>query len=338
LNKKILLIGSSHPAALELILSKELTGLGINNHVLGIQNIFLQYYNKSFFNKIVFRLGLSCIEKHLQEIIKQKVIQYNPEIILVFKGMEITPKTLGWIKSRGIMVANYNPDSPFIFSGRGSGNKNVSRSITLFDIYFTYDKSIKAELEMIGVRTSLIPFGFDESAFDFKELKEENEILKLCFLGNADKHRISFLNELAERGIEIEVYGENWALKKLNSNIKVHGPLYGEPFWETLQKYAVQLNLLRPHNLASHNMRSFDIPGAGGIMLAPRTPDHETYFGENDQVFLFNDCAQAAQKTKEILMLTFNERNAIRNAARIHAAAQHTYLIRTKALIAALES
>ena len=74
-------------------------------------------------------------------------------------------------------------DAAIVFIGvpevRGSGNKNVSRSITLFDIYFTYDRTIKTELENMGVRTSLLPFGFDKDAFDYRELNEDEEILKL---------------------------------------------------------------------------------------------------------------------------------------------------------------
>lgn len=328
-----LILGSNHPAALELIYSSELAKLGIRNKIIGIQNLFLAHYTKSILNKVKFRLGISRIESIIQNIIKAEVLEFKPKTVLVFKGMEIQPKTLQWIKSKGIQVVNYNPDSPFIFSGRGSGNKNVTNSITLYDSYITYDKTINEELENRAVKSAIIPFGFDSSGFNYKDLEEKDEVLKLCFLGNADKFRIDFLEQIAHKGVKIDVYGENWSDCKLHENITVFGPKYGAEFWQILQKYALQLNLLRPHNLDSHNMRSFDIPGAGGIMLAPRTPDHQTYFTESSEVFLFSDVNEALQQIKFILHLSFPERILIRKAARLKAIEQHTYTHRTLQLV-----
>jgi len=329
----ILILGSNHPAALELIYSSELAKLGIRNKILGIQNLFLAYYTKSILNKLIFRLGISKIESIIQNKIKTEVLEFTPKTVLVFKGMEIQPKTLEWIKSKGIQVLNYNPDSPFIFSGRGSGNRNVTNSITLYDCYITYDKTINEELRNIAVKSAIIPFGFDSSGFNYKDLEEKDEVLKLCFLGNADKFRIDFLVQIAQKGVKIDVYGENWSDCKLHENISTFGPKYGSEFWRILQKYALQINLLRPHNLHSHNMRSFDIPGAGGIMLAPRTPDHQTYFTETTEVFLFSDINEALQHIQFILHLSFNERNKIRQYARLKAKSHHTYTHRTLQLV-----
>ena len=336
--KGILILGSNHPAALELIYSSELTRLGIRNKILGIQNIFLVYYTKSVLNKIIYRLGISNIESAIQNIIMAEVSEFDPKTLLVFKGMEIQPKTLQWVKSKGIQVVNYNPDNPFIFSGRGSGNKNVTNSITLFDSYFTYDKSINKALENRDIKSEIIPFGFDSEGFNHKELEEKDEVSKLCFLGNADKFRIDFLEQLAQQGVKIDVYGENWASCKLHMNISIFGPKYGPEFWYTLQKYALQLNLLRPHNLDSHNMRSFDVPGAGGIMLAPRTPDHQTYFTESYEVFLFSNVDEALQQIQFILNLSFSERRKIRKAARLKAIEHHTYTRRTLQLVQYLDA
>mgnify|MGYP000117762426 FL=1 len=329
----ILILGSNHLAALELIYSSELTKLGTRNKIVGTQNLFLAYYTKSLLNKIIYRLGISKIESKIQKIIKAEILEYNPKTVLVFKGMEIQPQTLQWIKFKGIKVLNYNPDSPFIFSGRGSGNKNVTNSLSLFDYYITYDKAINKELVNRSVKSAILPFGYIWSGFNYIELEEKDEVFKLCFLGNADKFRIDILEQIARKGVKIDVYGENWSDCKLHENISTFGPKYGAEFWEILQKYALQLNLLRPHNLNSHNMRSFDIPGAGGIMLAPRTPDHQTYFKEFAEVFLFSDVNEAHKHIQLILNLSFSERNEIRQAARLKAKEYHTYTHRTLQLV-----
>lgn len=334
----ILIIGSDNKSAIEHIFKSELSSLGFSVQLFPAQTIFLDFYRASFYNKIIYRLGLSSILKIIQKKLKAFILANNPTIVIVFKGMEITPNTLLWMKNRGIKICNYNPDHPFIFSGRGSGNANVSKSINLYDYYFSYADDVVNDLIKLGVKSQKIPFGFDSNGFGFKELRKENEVLKTCFLGNADKFRAQFINQLATLGLEIDVFGENWNEYKMNKRVTISSAKYGLDFWLTLQKYAVQLNLLRPHNNSTHNMRSFDIPGSGGIMLAPLTMDHSYYFENNSEVYLFDDVNEAFQKAERILTIPFEERQIFRMKARQRALTEHTYYHRVTQLIKYLEN
>ena len=301
------------------------------------QTLFLTYYNNSLFNKLIYRLGFSRIIAQIQRKIKDFILNTEPSIVLVFKGMEITPDTVIWMKKRGITLLNYNPAHPFIFSGKGSGNKNLSKSVKLYDYYFSYAEDAVRSLLKMGIKSFKIPFGFEHNAFEYHELTSENEIPKVCFLGNADKNRVFFINQLAKMGLPIDVYGENWHKFNLESSISVNAGLYGQAFWSTLQKYAVQLNLLRPHNFNTHNMRSFDIPGAGGIMLAPHTKDHATFYEEGKEVFLFTDLADSFRIAKSILAMSFEERQEIRKLARLKSLSEHTYKHRVLDLMKAID-
>jgi spore maturation protein CgeB len=336
--KKIILVGSDHQAALEHIFKGELTSLGFSVQLFPAQTIFLNFYGASNLNKVIYRLGLSTIIQKIQEKLKAFIEANIPSIVIVFKGMEITPNTLLWINSRGIKLYNYNPDHPFVFSGRGSGNMNVRKSIKLFDYYFSYADDAVNDLIKRGVKSRKIPFGFDTKGFEFKELTKETEVIKVCFLGNADKFRAQFICELATLGLRIDVFGENWGEYKMNRGVEIYAAKYGTDFWLTLQKYAVQLNLLRPHNYSTHNMRSFDIPGAGGIMLAPYTDDHARFFKDGKEVFLFQDVQDACRICQHILSLTFEERKNIRSLARNKAINEHTYTHRVVELIGCFEA
>lgn len=336
--KKIIIVGSDHPAALELIYMDILRKQGIQVQIFPAQTLFLQFYNRSLFHKIIYRLGLSLILNRIQARLKQFIIAEKPTVVFVFKGMEIKPKTLTWIKSQGILLYNYNPDHPFIFSGRGSGNQYVTKSVSLFDFYFSYASDVVLELKKRGVKSNVIPFGFDSDGFEYKVLKKADEIVKVCFLGNADKFRALFINELATLGLDIDVFGENWNEYKMNTGVTISSAKYGLDFWLTLQKYAVQLNLLRPHNYTTHNMRSFDIPGAGGIMLAPHTDDHARFFQDQSEVFLFQDVDDAFRICQQVLGITFEERQQLRKTARIKALKEHTYIHRIGAIIKCFEA
>ena len=126
------------------------------------QNRFLAYYNKSTLNKISYRLGLSTVLRNINRALINEIEKDKPDLVFVFKGMEIFPETLRWAKKKGVRLANYNPDSPFVFSGRGSGNANVTKSIGLYDLHFTYDKEVKDRLDReSAVPCVMLPFGFD---------------------------------------------------------------------------------------------------------------------------------------------------------------------------------
>ncbi len=301
--KRILIIGSAHEAALEHIYAKHLSALHNAVKIYPIQDLFLSYYTKSLLNKITFRLGWSSIYDQLQKAVISFVAKYEPSHIIVFKGMELLPATLHVWKSKGIKLINYNPDNPFLFSGRGSGNENVSNSILLYDLYCSYDSSIVKQLQDRGVKSTLVPFGFELDELEYQKIENTPEINRVCFLGNPDKERAQFINRLINMHIDIDLYGTNWSryIPSNSNSVNIYPPVYGLDFWKTLRRYAVQLNLMRIHNLNSHNMRSFDIPGAGGIMLAPRTADHQLYFEEGKEVFLFKDIEECVTQINFII-------------------------------------
>ena len=332
---RILVIGSAHPAALEHIYVKHLQQLGNIVELYPIQDHFLQYYSKSIFNKILFRLGLSSIYKKLNRAVNSFVISFKPTHIVVFKGMEVRPATLLQWKNAKIKLINYNPDNPFLFSGRGSGNKNVSNSILLFDLYCSYDSSIVKKLQDRGVKSALVPFGFELDELEYQKIENTPEINRVCFLGNPDKERAKFINSIINQHIAIDLYGSNWSryIPSNSNSVKIYPPVYGLDFWKILRRYAVQLNLMRIHNLNSHNMRSFDIPGVGGIMLAPKTADHQLYFEDGKEVFLFKDVGECVKSIQELLSMHKDKRTTIRNAARNKSLLNYTYKKQVELLI-----
>jgi spore maturation protein CgeB len=260
---------------------------------------------------------LSSIYKIINSDLKKKVNEFGPDIIWVFKGMEIMPETLKWAKSRGIKLVNYNPDNPFIFTGKGSGNMNVVNSIPLYDLHFTYNHNVANVLkEKFNARTEYLPFGFDVDDRLFKKCAIQKERIKLCFIGNPDSGRAEFIKQLCEKGIEIDIYGNDWKRFVKHRLANIFGPVYDEQLWVLLRTYRIQLNLMRVHNIDAHNMRTFEVPGIGGVMLAPRTSEHIDFFDDRKEVFYFHDIDECAIIVREILNMEEQRVTEIRNAAR----------------------
>ena len=338
---KLLIIGSDKVFSIENFYVKYFNELGVNVKRFTAQAIFYDYYfGGNILTKLLFKLGLSNIHKKINIQFKQAVTAFKPEIIWVFKGMEITPASLKWAKQQGIKLVNYNPDNPFIFSGKGSGNANITNSINLYDFHFTYNLEIQKQLKQNhNAKTGFLPFAYDLSQQLYDECAKETEVVKACFLGNPDKIRAAFLEQLAAKGIVMDVFGNDWKKYVTHKNIVTHPPVYANEQWKTLRKYRVQINLMRIHNEDSHNMRTFEVPGIGGIQIAPFTKEHQLFFEEGKEIFLYKNVDECVAKINYLLSLSIAQANEFRVFSRNAAInKKHSYKDRTKQVLETLKT
>ncbi len=332
---KCIIVGSDHSAALEHCYKNHLLEQGVTTEIFPIQNLFLDYYHKSLIHKALVRSNLSGIFESLNDKLRKKIEEGQPDWIWIFKGMEVLPSTIQWIKERGIRVVNFNPDNPYIFSGRGSGNKNVTHSISKFDHYFSYDANTVKKLGSQSVPSSLLPFGHNVSDALYSQIVENSvENIKACFVGMPDKHRASFIVKLANYGNDIDCYGDGWDIFVKHPRVKCFPSVYGNEFWTTLHQYRVQLNYMRPHNLHSHNMRTFEIPAIGGIQVAPHTKDHGEFFENDREIFLYNNELECSRQIHNLIGRDKAEADRIRSCSRRTCLEKgYSYAHRTKSVL-----
>ena len=313
---RLLLCGSSKIFAIENVYRKYLEEAGEEVAIYPSNDLFFDYLRKPW-KKILHKLRISNIEKSINSSLIELVQTTTPDVVWVFKGMELWADTIKQIKILKVVVINYNPDNPFIFTGIGSGNVNVSDSIVLFDLHLTYNKWVQNELrKRFDINAFYLPFGFEISDELYKKARAFDEIVAVCFIGNPDQTRAWFILGLLDKGIKIHLYGHNWNKFIRHPNATLHIPVLGDELYFTLRRYRIQLNLMRPHNLDSHNMRTFEIPGIGGVMLAPATTEHNTFFESGKEAFLFKDINHCCELISLILNMSNAEISLVREAAR----------------------
>lgn len=250
----------------------------------------------------------------------------------VFKGMNIYPETLEAIRRLGVVLINYNADHPLEFFQTGSGNKRVLDGYKHFDLHLTYSREIKKELVAYApeIPVGVVPFGHNVDDALFDSLQRVEEVLKVCFIGNPDPLRAAFLEKLNSNGIEVDVFGSNWrGFASPNDKLLINGQVVGRKYLEHIRKYRVQLNILRPHNYNSHNMRSFEVPACGGVMLAPRTDEHSDFFEAEREAFYYSDDDEAVSACKRLLAMSKGEVDRIRINARTRSiVSKYSYMDR----------
>lgn len=269
-------------------------------------------YDASPTKKIINTLYPIHLSKKISNVLLTNVEKHNPDIVFIVKGYFITPATLKKIKSKGIKLINYNPDHPFRLSGKQRVD-NIKGSVNLYDSYITYSENIRAALErkFPHLHTSVIPFAYHQEFI--MDLEKSQDHPAVCFIGNPDSYRKSIIEQIANSDIPIVVYGSNWT-KYLSShkNITIHEVIEGKQYYQTLRDYRVQLNLFRKQNYGSHNMRSFEIVAAGGIMLCPEDSDHDKFFYKDSEYFSYSDRSNLIDKIKLLLAKPRHEIEAIR--------------------------
>ncbi len=250
---------------------------------------------------------------------------YNPDVVWIFKGSDIYPSTIRKLKQRGNRLISYNADHPFRFFSPGSGNSNVRKSIPEYDLHLTYSRHIAMEMADAypGVCTGVVPFGHAIDDALYASLSGEHEIVRVCFLGNPDTHRIRNIGVLLSAGINVDVYGHSWdRFRGELAGARIHGAIYGTEMYRTLRRYRVQLNFLRPHNLHSHNMRTFEAPASGAIMLAEDTIEHREFFRPGLEAFYFSSDEELVTQARRLLSLGAEEASEIRRRARLRSVEQ----------------
>lgn len=270
--------------------------------------------------KIVHRLFPKLWWNAINKDLVHQATVFEPDMVLIFKGMEIYPKTLQALRNRGILLVNYNPDHPYDYVSRGSGNFNVLSSIEQYHTYITYSNTIASDFrrKYPEIPIAVLPFGYSLTDAEYEEISDETEIKRPCFIGYADRQRALVIESLLRQDIAVDVYGPGWSsfFTKKVPGLIINPAVSGVQYYKQLRRYRVQLNLFRNHNAHSHNMRSFEVPAAGGIMLAPDSREHRSFFEAGKEVFLYNAESEIPGVVHEILHLSDEKANAIRENAR----------------------
>jgi len=305
----------------------------------GVQLASLDYVdklnrlNESIINRIAQRALPYIYLKEINRNIIRSVEAFKPDLIWIFKGMEIFPETLEYAKKKGIKLVNYNPDHPFFFAASGSGNAFVKNSIPVYDLHLSYSHKILNDLWAgYQIKGEYLPFGFEISDQIYARSASVPEIEKACFVGRADDERHRVIQLLLKQGIPVDVYGPGWdKYFKNNGKQKVSDGVYDDSLWTVIRSYRLQLNVFRPQNHNSHNMRSFEIPGIGGIMLAPWSEEHIAFFESGREAYFFKNDEDLVRLSRKILALDKNQALEIRQAARLRSVRDgYSYTERSK--------
>ena len=302
---KILIAGALGEGALE---HYYIRGLKRNNVACDCFDITDAYYtaiSRNLTNKVVNKIYPGIFFDPVNRSIKKFIDGKQYDAIIVFKGMALYPETISELKRHTKLLCCYNPDHPFRFYSPGSGNKNVLNSINLYDLYITYAGRIAKELrDSYGVESFVLPFGYDDEVVP-SEIPFTKAVGNLSFIGAYDNDRYKILEKI--EADNLLVYGDpKWGTRTgLNSKSRSRytgQSVYGQDYVDIIASSDGVFNFLRQQNLeeGSHNMRTFEVPGYGGLLISNRTEEQLCFFEEDKEAIYFETIEELNDKLKFI--------------------------------------
>ena len=329
-HKSILIIGSFSKGALEHQFVRGFQNLGVRVHKFDIvmDSLFVS-------NNLIKKAGNKLYRPFFLKSKNAELLTYcselKPDIILIFKGMNVYPETVKTLKNFTRLICNYNPDHPFLYFSKGSGNDYVKNSIPFFDIHISYSSNITEKLKTIYNKTAYcIPFGYDETV---KTSYVPEVAGDLVFMGVWDKEREFFFNQLPR--LPIKIFGPSWTKSKSpSSDYYQHKTLLENEYYSASYSALGCINLLRKQNIVedSHNMRTFEVPGVGGLLISQRTEEQLNFFEENKEAIYFSDANELIDKIHAIKKGLFDIEQIKKNALLRSVNSNYSYQCRVKDL------
>lgn len=200
---------------------------------------------------------------------------FAPTLIIVIKGLFMLPQHIRALQHQAPVIC-WNPDSPFDASLSNSGGV-VSQCVSHYDAYITWSKSIGSALSDLCDRVYIIPFGID-SSLHCPGPGGKDSVGRVVFIGTAAPERIRLIRRMAH--LQPVIYGNGW--RGVDADIRK--PISGRDFASVAAGAAWCLNLLRPQNRDSHNMRSFELMACGARQLTFQTADHSVFLAGSGAV------------------------------------------------------
>ena len=241
------------------------------------------------------------------------------DLVVVVKGALLDSRSIDYMRTRfDSPVVCWNPDSPFdhALSNRGAG---IPQTVSAYDAYVTWAEDVAARLSAAATRVLVIPFAWDLEIM--RPTAGSGEAAgRFVFIGTGTPERSAMLASLAH--LQPIVFGYRWPEIE---GVNIRPPVMGLDFCRIVGEAKWNLNLLRPQNERSHNMRTFELVGAGGNQVAPLTGDHRRFLGDDGRTVLF----QTKQELESIVRSDPSERPS-RDSSLLEG---HTYGDRVRQLL-----
>jgi spore maturation protein CgeB len=231
------------------------------------------------------------------------VADRQPDLILVIKGYELDRLTLERIhRVSEAKVVNWNPDNPFQVRSQKREATTYLNALPAYDVVFTWGRFLIDRLESRGAtNVEYLPFGWDRTLHKPAEPDERFDC-QVMFLGIWSSKRECHLKALTD--FDFHLRGNYWKLRCWDFSLRqCHrgGKLGGRDYARAMSSADIVVNVVADHNVPAHNMRTFEVPATGTLLVTTRTEGQQRFFREGTDVVMYEGPDELREKIEYYL-------------------------------------
>lgn len=290
---RILIYGESWQGCHGKLLLDELFIRGYDAKIFDHTNYLPGIINRDLFERIKRNLFLSIYSARIQKAFLKEIDTFNPSHIFVCKGLHLNRKTLNKIKKRKIFIINWNPDD---FLNMKNSNNELIKSISKYDLIISSRPHLFNEYKLLGANNLLfIDWYFVPTLHKKRGLPI---IHNITFVGSWSKKREKFIQSIP---LSVRIWGGGW--EKSSNDFKANNEimfkiLNQEEMSKVFEQSRFNLNLLTDENRDLSNLRFFEVPASGGLLLTERNKIAEKYLKEGEECIMFDSVKDLLIKLK----------------------------------------
>jgi glycosyltransferase involved in cell wall biosynthesis len=257
---------------------------------------------------------------------EQAVTRYQPDAVLVIHGLPfgadyisaLSPPKVGWhLEPRD--------DLPYLIDNAHP-----------YDIYNSYSQNDVSQLMSAGYDCRYLTHAVDPAKF-YSEAGVEKKY-DLAFVGNWSPWRDEVVKAALEITQNVAIYGGYWLKKSaIPSSLLKQAykgkEIVGADLNHLFNQSRIVLNAARNRGSYGLNMRFFEVPAAGSLLMTDEVPELEKHFVPNEHLVVYRDAAELKQRLRELLAEP-SKLDAIRLAGQGLVAEHHTYLLMAQHFLA----
>lgn len=284
--------------------------LGHNVEILDPYAAFSKQLNARLLGSVHFRTGYRFLNRSVVKWLDENTKSVNkPDVVWVNSGELFSPDSLRVLSKFSCPKVLYNNDDPT--GGRDGARFDLMiKSLPYYDVCAVMREINVAEFKAHGAKKVIRVFmSYDEEVHrPFDRLSDIPETFRsdVAFIGTwmRFEKRDEFLMELIRQGVPVSIWGNRWQKSPLFPQLKAYwrgGALRGRDYVAAIQGAKICLGMLSKGNRDMHTQRSLEVPYAGGLFCAERTPEHKELYKEGVEAVFWDDAKECADLCKKLL-------------------------------------
>lgn len=300
--KKVLIVGQT----LELGRTEEVYGRGFSaigcevKHFTWIQ-AEPTLLNRSFGYKVAWRVAWQLLARSANHKLIEIANQFQPDLTFVVSPTLIHPSSIRALQQHGLVFVFFT-DNP-LDQHHTHSNSWIKRGLPLWDAVFIWSQCLAKQLTEKKVKNVVFhPFCSDVQYHVTQ--RKNSPIYDVAFIGNwdASRKREQYLKAISH--YQLGIWGSDYWVthcRETSLGNLCKGMCTYEEIPEILGSAKIGLNILRPQNETGHNIRTFEIPATGTLMLSERSQDLLNLFEEDREAVYFSNPDELKQKVEHLL-------------------------------------